>query len=115
MKQSKEGYIGFLTIIDVASQQLWTHPIKNKDPQTQYINQFLRRHGIPQTDPSKAIITTSSKGYLAKSKAFQAIVNHLNYDVKAINVNTTDTGFNLLPDQINATITTDGGGKLSIT
>ena len=27
MKQSRDGYIGFLTIIDVASRQLWTHMI----------------------------------------------------------------------------------------
>ena len=33
--------------------------------------------------------------------------------MKAINVNTPDTVFNLLPDQINATITTDRGGELS--
>ena len=46
VKQSREGYIGFLTIIDVASRQLWTQLIENKDPPTQYINRFLRRHGI---------------------------------------------------------------------
>ena len=46
IKQSRDGYIGFLTIIDVASRQLWTHLIKNKDPPTQYIDRFLRRHGI---------------------------------------------------------------------
>ena len=38
VKQSREGYIGFLTIIDVASRQLWTHPIKNKNPPTQCID-----------------------------------------------------------------------------
>ena len=46
LKQSRDRYIGFLTIFDVASQQLWTHMIKNKDPPTQYIDQFLKRHGI---------------------------------------------------------------------
>ena len=38
VKQSRYGFIGFLTIIDVASQQFWTHLIKNKDPPTQYID-----------------------------------------------------------------------------
>ena len=42
VKQSRDGYISFLTIINVASQQLWTHLIKNKDPSTQYIDQFLK-------------------------------------------------------------------------
>ena len=87
VKQSREGFIGFLTNIYVASRQLWTHLIKNKDPPTQHIDQFLTRHGIQHTDPSKAIITTSNKGYLAISKAFQATVNQLNYNVKEINVN----------------------------
>ena len=114
IKQSRDGYIGFLTIIDVATRQLWTQLIKNKDPPTQYIDQFLRRHGVQQTDPSKAIITTSNKGYLAKSKAFQSMVNNLKYDVKEINVNQhTNVIHDLLPDQVNATITTDGRGELS--
>ena len=114
VKQSRERYIGFLTIINVASRQLWTHPIKNKDQPTHYIDQFLRRHGIKRTDPSKAIIATSNKGYLAKSKAFQSIVNNLKYDVKEITVNQkTNVVHDLLPDQVNATITTDGGRELS--
>ena len=88
--------------------------IKTKDPPTQYIDQFLKRHGIRQTDPSRAIITTSNKGYLAKSKAFQATVNQLQYEVREINVNQSPTiAPILLPDHVNATITTDGSGELS--
>ena len=114
VKQSRNRYIGFLTIIDVASRQLWTHMIKNKDPPTQYIDQFLKQHGIRQTNPLKAIITTSNKGYLAKSKAFQATVNQLNYEGKEINVNQSmNITPTLLSDHVNATITTDGGGELS--
>ena len=82
VKQSRDGYIGFLTIIDVASRQLWTHLIKNKDPPTNYINRFLSRHGIRNTDPSKAIITTSTKGYLAEPKAFETTVKQLQYKVQ---------------------------------
>jgi hypothetical protein len=46
-----------LMIIDVSSRKLWTHPIKNKDPPVEYIDKFLKRHGIRTTNPSKAIIT----------------------------------------------------------
>ena len=46
VKQSRDRYIGFLTIIDVVSRQLWMHMIKNKDSPIQYIDQFLKRHGI---------------------------------------------------------------------
>ena len=114
VKQSRDGYIGFLTIIDVATRQLWTHLIKNKDPPTLYIDKFLKRHGIRQTDPWKAVITTSETGYLAKSKAFAATVNLLKYKIrKTDNDYFTDLLPSLLPDQVNASITTDGGGELS--
>ena len=95
--QSSDRYIGFLTIIDVASRQLLTHLIMNEDPPTQYIDQFLRQHGIQQTDSSKAIITTNNKGYLAKSKVFVSSVNLLKYRVRKINVNCyTDVTFYLI-------------------
>ena len=38
VKRSCEGYIGFLTIIDVATRNLWTHNVKSKDPPLDYIN-----------------------------------------------------------------------------
>ena len=82
IKQSRDGYIGFLTIIDVATRSLWTHLVKNKDLPIAYINRFLRRHGIRSTDPSKAIITTSKTGYLAKSKEFKATANKLKYSIQ---------------------------------
>ena len=31
-KSHHDGYVGFLTIIDVATSYLWTHPIKSKEP-----------------------------------------------------------------------------------
>jgi hypothetical protein len=43
VKKSRDGYIGYLTIIDVSTQKLWTHPIKNKDPPIAYIGKFLLR------------------------------------------------------------------------
>lgn len=46
VKQSRDGYIGYLAIIDLATRQLLTHLIKNKDSPTLYINVFLKRHGI---------------------------------------------------------------------
>ena len=81
VKQSRDGYIGFLMIIDVATRQLWTHLIKNKDPPTLYIDKFLNCHGIRQTDPWKAVIITSETGYLVESKAFAATVNLLKYKI----------------------------------
>jgi hypothetical protein len=54
VKKSRDGYIGFLTIIDVSSRKLWTHPIKNKEPPIAYIDKFLKRHGIRTTNPLQA-------------------------------------------------------------
>ena len=99
-------------------RQLWTHLIKNKVPPTLYIDKFPKHHGIRQTDPWKAVITTSETGYLAKSKAFAATVNYLKYKIQK-----TDNNYfadllpsllpNLLPDQVNVSNTTDGVGELS--
>ena len=41
IKRSREGYIGFLTIIDVATRKLWTHNVKSKDPPLEYVDSFL--------------------------------------------------------------------------
>ena len=41
LQQSRDSYIGFLIIIDVTSHNLWTHPIKSKDPPLDFIDRFL--------------------------------------------------------------------------
>jgi hypothetical protein len=114
VKKSRDGYISFLTIIDVSSRKLWTHPIKNKDPPIAYIDKFLKRHhGIRSTNPLKAIITTSETGYLAKSQAFEDTVREQQYAVQPTDDDIDFFG-DLLPDHVEATITrTDGGGELS--
>ena len=68
IKQSREGYIGFLTIIDVATRKLWTHNVKLKDLLLEYVDSFLKKHGIWTTNPSEALmVTTTKNGYLANS------------------------------------------------
>ena len=42
VKQNSIGYIGFFTIINIASRQPLTHLFKNKDLPTQYSNQFFK-------------------------------------------------------------------------
>jgi hypothetical protein len=59
-----------------------------------------------------AIITTSETGYLAKSLAFEDTVREQQYVVQPTDDNIIFFG-DLLPDQAEATITTDGGGELS--
>ena len=64
IKKSREGYIGFLTIIDAAFQYIWAQPIKNKYPLVEYVDHFLKKNGLQKTD--SAVIMTSPDGYLAK-------------------------------------------------
>ena len=71
IKTSRDGYIGFLTIIDVALRYLWTQPIKSKDPHISYLSRLLQNYGIKKDKGT--IITTLPSGYLAKSKAFARI------------------------------------------
>ena len=77
---SREGYIVFLTIIDVATRYLWVFPIKNKDPPIKLVNTFLTKRGIKKIKDK--MITTSRNGYLAKSKAFKKNVKDNGYTVQ---------------------------------
>jgi len=109
IQKSREGYIGFLSIIDVASRHLWTHPVSSKDPPIKFLDKFLKKNGIKTTDPNKAIkITTSENGYLAKSRAFKNVVHQHNMTVEPIS---EDEIKQLLPEEVEAFIMTDGGGE----
>ena len=111
LKRSRDGYIGFLTIIDVASRYIWTHSVKSKDPPLDYIDRFLKKHGIQTTDPNKALkVTMTKNGYLAKSRAFKSTVGQSDFEVHPTDCNFINT---LMPDQVDAYIQTDGGGELS--
>jgi hypothetical protein len=63
-------------------------------------------------NPLKAIITTSETGYLAKSRAFEDTLREQHYVVRSTDDDIDFFG-DLLPDHVEATITTDGGGELS--
>ena len=68
IKKSRKGFIGFLTIIDVASRYQWVSPIKNKSPPIDIINIFLKKYSIKM---GSKVITTPPQGYLSKSKLFR--------------------------------------------
>ena len=113
LKRSRDCYIGFQTIIDVASQHLWTHSVKSKDPLLNYIDRFHKNHGIQTTDQNKnkaLKVTTTKNGYLASSQAFKSTVGKSNFKVHPTECNFINT---LMPDQVDAYIQTDGGGELS--
>ena len=109
LKKSRNGYIGFLTIIDATTRALWTHPIKSKDPPIAFVDKFLKKHGIRATDPGKAIITTNKDGYLATSKAFETTLKDHQYTMHA---NDIDYLADIDPEHLNCTIMTDGGGEI---
>ena len=112
INRSCDGYIGFLTIVDVALRHLWTHPIRTKDPPIQYVNAFLKKHGIKNTDPTKAFrITTTKDKYLASSKAFENTAN--NYDLEVVPVYQVEIAELFEDVTIDAFIMTDGGGQFA--
>ena len=57
-------------------------------------------------------ITTTEGGYLSKSCAFERKVRESNFEVHPMSYNFVDH-LMLLPDQVDAYITTNGGGELS--
>ena len=57
-------------------------------------------------------ITTTEGGYLSKSCAFESKVRESNFEVQPTSCNFINH-LMLMPDQVDAYITTDGGGELS--
>ena len=110
LKKSRNGHIGFLTIIDAATRYLWTIPLKSKEPPIKIIDRFLTKHGIRNSDPAKAIITTTNNGYLAHSRAFANTLRDHTYKLQP-----EDRSYfvDLSPDYLDCTVMTDGGGELA--
>ena len=108
INKSWNGSIGFHTIIDVATRHLWTHPVRNKDPPIKFVNDFLTKHGIKNTDPSKTFkITTTKDGYLASSRSFENAVMEHHMQVEPIDQEEVTKILNNTP--LDALIMTDGG------
>jgi hypothetical protein len=66
--KGQRGETCFLLIIDAATQQMWTFPLKNKHPPTILIDSFLKENGAGR---NRAKIMTSPEGMLARSNRFQ--------------------------------------------
>ena len=66
--EGRRGETCYLLIIDAATRQLWTFPLKNKSPPTSLIDSFLKKNGIGR---KRFKITTSPEGMLARSNRFQ--------------------------------------------
>lgn len=112
INKSRDGYIGFLTIIDVATRHLWTHLVKSKEPPIEFIDAFLKKHGIKKTDPLKAVkITTTTDGLLASSRAFETAMMDKELDIEAIPQ--SEVARLLEGNPIEAFIMTDGGDELT--
>ena len=62
------GETCYLLIIDAATRQLWTFPLKNKSPPMSHIDSLLKKNGI---GCKQIKITTSPEGMLARSNRFQ--------------------------------------------
>ena len=76
-----------------------------------YIDNFLKRHGIWQLDPSVALtVTTTNDGYLAMSQAFEKTVGKYDFQVKPTECNYIN---HLMSNQVDAYIQTNGGDKPS--
>ena len=105
LQKNRDGYIGFLTIIDVTTHNLWTHPVKSKDLALDFINSFLQKFGIRNLDPMIAIktVTTTKDGYLAHLCVFNDTFWEAKYNVQSTDINYIDE---LIPDCVDAYIKT---------
>ena len=105
---SREGYIGLLTIINVATRYLWMFPIKNKEPPIKLINRFLQKRSIAKMKNKS--VTTLPKGYLAKSKAFRKNAKDNGYTIKT---NEIDHLFDNPIENVECMIRTDSGSEFT--
>ena len=65
--EGRQGETCYLLIIDAASCQVWSFPLKNKNPPTSLIDSFLKKNGISWKMHK---ITTNPNGMLARSNRF---------------------------------------------
>ena len=97
---SRDGYTAYLIIIDAATRYIWTFYLKNKQAPLTIIDSFLEKHGRKHN----GIITTHTKGILAKSRSFKTTCTERGYQVTPHDVDIINTA---IPNVIR----TDGGGE----
>jgi hypothetical protein len=103
--QGRRGETCYLLIIDAASRQLWSFPLKNKNPPTTLIDSFLKKNGIGR---KKAMITTSPDGMLARSNRFQQTCESNGYTT---DTHATEIDFEYIRGDVPLAIRTDNGGE----
>jgi hypothetical protein len=103
--EGRRGENCYLLIIDAATRQLWTFPLKNKNPPTTLIDTFLKKNGIGR---KKAKITTSPDGMLARSNRFQQTCESNGFEV---DTHETEVDFEYVRGDKALSIRTDNGGE----
>jgi hypothetical protein len=103
--QGRRGETCYLLIIDAASRQLWSFPLKNKNPPTTLIDSFLKKNGIGR---KRAMITTSPDGMLARSNRFQQTCESNGYTT---DTHATEIDFEYIRGDVPLAIRTDNGGE----
>jgi hypothetical protein len=97
---SRQGYNGYMLIVDAATRYAWIFPVKSKHPPIPLIVSFLKKLKTGKKQLKRKIMT-SAGGILAQSMEFLAQCGAHGYEMDAV-------------DDIDLPITirTDGGGEL---
>ena len=103
--EGRRGETCYLLIIDAATRQLWTFPLKNKSPPTTLIDSFLKKNGIAR---KRFKITTSPEGLLARSNRFQQTCESNGF---AIDTHEAEVDFEYVRGDVPLAIRTDNGGE----
>jgi hypothetical protein len=78
--EGRGGETGYLLIIDTATRQIWTFPLKSKTLLTTLIDRFLQKNGIGR---KRMKITTTPDGMLDRSIRFQQTCESHGYEVES--------------------------------
>jgi hypothetical protein len=103
--EGRRGEECYLLIIDAASREIWTFPLKSKSPPTSLIDSFLKKNGIAG---SKNKITTHPDGMLARSNRFQQTCESNGF---AIDTHNTEIDFEYIRGDVPLSLRFDQGGE----
>ena len=85
INKSTYGHIIFLPSLMLHQDMYGLIWLKSNNPPIKFINDFLKNHGITNTDPLKAFkITTTKYGHLPLSRAFKNTVIDNKIQVESI-------------------------------
>jgi transposase InsO family protein len=103
---SRDGYEGYLLIIDAASRYIWVFLLKSRHPPVDIIDKFLKQNGRKRKK-GDIYISTTEGGLLDQSKSFLELIEGEEHKYERLAVR-VDNGSEFLAQEIREVISDNG-------